>query len=190
VVVLDDTKLVAAAEVVSAFADIAAFAADVVAVDIPFVLQAEGWRAADREAKRLLGRRHSTIFMTPPAPVVECDTYEAANALCRRLTGGGLSRQMFNLFARVREVAASGVPIYEVHPELAFAAIAGTPLPTKRSASGLAQRRGLLEAAGVELPGTAGHDMLDAAVCALVARRIASGDARALPAGGPSIIWY
>ena len=187
VIVLDDGA-VATAEVVPTFAEVVALDASVLAVDIPFALQADGWRVADREAKRLLGARHSTIFMTPPEAVLACIDYPSANARCRELTGGGLSKQMYNLFARMREVRAAGVPVHEVHPELAFVSMAGAPLPSKRTAEGMACRRSLL--ANLDLPPAASHDLLDAAVCALVARRIAAGTARSLPEGGPGVIWY
>ncbi len=189
VVTLRDGR-VEAAEVVPAFADVVALNADVVAVAIPFVLQTDGWRVADREAKALLGRRHSTIFMTPPAAVVDCEAYDAANALCGELTGGGLSRQMYNLFVRIREVRASGARVHEVHPDLAFAALAGEPLPTKRSVEGRRSRLELLGDAGIHPPAESTHDLLDAAACALVAQRIAAGSARSLPAGGPPVLWY
>ena len=180
VVALDDTRL-SFAGVVPRFTDIKA---DVIAIDIPFLLQADGWRDADREAKRLLGARHSTLFLTPPASVVDCLDYPTANARCRELTGGGLTKQMFNLFARIREVRDAGVDVYECHPELVFLRLAGAPLPSKRTADGLAQRRALL--ADLDLPRNATHDVLDAAACALAAADIAAGRSRSVG----EVIWY
>ncbi len=177
-VILEDGEVVAA-EIVAAFADVVG---DVIAVDIPCVLQDAGWRAVDYEAKRLLGARHSTLFLTPPEAVVACADYATANARCRELTGGGLSKQMFNLFARIREVRADGRHVYECHPELVFTRLAGAPLPSKRTAEGLSARRPLLPA----LPTNASHDLLDAAACALAAADIAAGTGRSL--GG--VIWY
>jgi predicted RNase H-like nuclease len=166
------------------FADVVRLGASVVAVDIPFVLHARGWRAADREAKAMLGARHSTLFMTPPAMVVDCTDYSTANACCRELTGGGLSKQMYNLFPRVREVLAARLGVYECHPELVFARLAGAPLSSKRTADGLARRRELLD--GLGLPPSASHDVLDAAACALAAADIAAGCGRSIA----DTIWY
>jgi predicted RNase H-like nuclease len=72
--------------------------------------------------------------------------------------------------------------MYEVHPELAFAALAGAPLAdSKHKPAGLAVRRDLLAAAGFALPsvvaGAAENDLLDAAAVAWSARRIAAGQA-------------
>src|SRR5512132_1317467 len=60
--------------------------ASVIAVDIPIGLLATGWRQADLEAKRFLHPRTSSVFMTPPRPVVEAASYPDANRLCRELT--------------------------------------------------------------------------------------------------------
>ena len=182
VVVLDDDGVVDT-RVVARFADLPR--ADVLAVDIPFVLQRDGWRAADRQAKRLLGARHSTLFLTPPAAVVDCADYPTANTRCRELTGGGLSKQMFNLFGRIREVRDTGVDIHECHPELVFMRLAGgRPLASKRTAAGVAERRALLS--HLDLPADATHDVLDAAACALAAADIAAGAGHSID----GVIWY
>jgi predicted RNase H-like nuclease len=82
------------------------------------------------------------------------------------------------------------VRLYEVHPELSFAALAGgAPLPdSKHTLAGLAVRRGLLRAAGITLPprvaGLAENDLLDAAAVAWSARRIAAGLAVVLAGAG------
>jgi predicted RNase H-like nuclease len=74
-----------------------------------------------------------------------------------------------------------------VHPELAFAALAGAPLTvTKHSPDGRAVRRALLAGAGIRLPAgrvpvpvprPAEDDVLDAAAVAWSAARIAAGTA-------------
>jgi predicted RNase H-like nuclease len=72
--------------------------------------------------------------------------------------------------------------LYEVHPELSFAALAGAPLPdSKHTPAGLAARRDLLARAGITLPpkvaGAAADDLLDAAAVAWSVLRIAAGTA-------------
>ena len=93
----------------------------------------------------------------------------------------------------------------EAHPELSFAALAGAPLASRKSTwAGAAERRSLLERAGIVLPGDLGRagaqaavdDVLDAAAVAWTARRVAAGSARSLPDpperfsdGIPCAIW-
>jgi predicted RNase H-like nuclease len=165
--------------------------AAVTGIDMPLGLLADGWRDADRLARSALGRRGVTVFAIPPRPVWECATYAEANAVCRALTGKGLAAQSWGLRRKIFEAdeyrrrpatAAAGICLYEVHPELAFAALAGAPLPdSKHTKAGLAVRRGLLAQAGILLPpkvvGAAEDDLLDAAAVAWSARRIAAGRA-------------
>jgi predicted RNase H-like nuclease len=153
---------------------------------MPLGLLADGWRDADALARRALGRRGVTVFAIPPRPVWEQPTYAEANRACRELTGNGLSAQTWGLRGKLLEADAfrrtSPARLYEVHPELAFAALAGAPLQeSKHTPAGLAVRRQLLVQAGLTLPATVAgapeNDLLDAAAVAWSARRIASGDA-------------
>ncbi len=161
--------------------------AAVTGIDMPLGLLAAGWRDADRLARRALGRRGASVFAIPPRPALEAPSYAEANRTCRALTGQGLSVQAYGLRRKIAEAeacrrAAAGVRLYEVHPELAFAALAGSPLAdSKHTAAGLAIRRQLLAAAGIVLPprvaGVPENDLLDAAAVAWSARRIAAGQA-------------
>jgi predicted RNase H-like nuclease len=163
--------------------------AGVTGIDMPLGLLPEGWRAADLLARRELGRRGSCVFAIPPRPVWRQPCYADANRRCRELTGRGMSAQAWGLRAKLleadlfrREAACSREPLFEVHPELSFAALSGAPLAaSKHSPDGLAIRRALLAAAGVILPsrvpGAAEDDLLDAAAVAWSARRIAAGTA-------------
>jgi predicted RNase H-like nuclease len=172
----------------------------VVGIDMPLGLLAAGWRAADRAARGLLGPRRSSVFAIPPRSVWLQDSYPAANRRCRELTGQGLSVQTWGLRARLLEAdryrEVSPRPLYEVHPELAFGAMAGTPLPySKHTPAGRELRRELLARTGIEpLTGQApaagqaqvtrqapAADTLDAAAVAWSAWRIATGQAVVLP---------
>jgi predicted RNase H-like nuclease len=183
--------------------------ARVVAVDIPIGLLEAGWRRADAAARRVLGARAATVFAIPPRPVVEAPTYQEANRRCRTLTGRGLSRQAWALVPRILDVErchdATGRDLWEVHPEVSFRDLAGRPLDAaKRTAVGQAARRALLAGAGITLPAgllasrlAAAHDVLDAAVVAWSAARIAAGTAASLPdpperdrGGRPIAIWH
>ena len=177
-----------------------------VAIDIPIGLPAETVRMADRAAKRLLGARSSSVFFAPPRPVLEVETYRAANALSKDRFGFGLSAQSYALRTKVIEVddLAPVDRMFEVHPEVTFWMLAGRVLPSKKTWEGVMARRRLLETAGLELPddlGPAGEvpvdDVLDAAAASLSAARIASGTAVSLPDppelnahGHEMAIWY
>jgi predicted RNase H-like nuclease len=162
----------------------------VTGIDMPLGLLAEGWRTADAAARTLLGPRGACVFAIPPRPVWVSPDYAAANARCRELTGRGMSAQAWGLRAKLLEAdrfrLGSRFPLYEVHPELSFAELAGAPLPdSKHSRPGLARRRALLSGAGIALPdrvpGAGADDLLDAAAVAWSAARIATGTACVLP---------
>jgi predicted RNase H-like nuclease len=170
----------------------------VTGIDMPLGLLSAGWRDADQLARRTLGRRGVTVFAIPPRPVWECETYPEANQACRELTGKGLSIQAWGLrrkiaeadeFRRATTAPGGSAHLYEVHPELSFAAMAGAPLPdSKHTPAGLAIRRELLAQAGIVLrfriKGAGEDDLLDAAAVAWSARRIAAGEAVALTSPG------
>ncbi|SDT41154.1 Predicted nuclease (RNAse H fold) [Friedmanniella luteola] len=165
-----------------------------VGVDIPIGLPERGPRQADLLARDRLGPRRSSLFLTPVRAALELGDYAAAVAVQRAVTGQGFSRQAFGLRAKVLEVdrllRAGGRPLHEVHPELAFATLAGAPLATgKKTWAGAVERRRLLAAAGIVLegdlgpaPGRAGvDDVLDAGAAAWTALRIRDGRAASLP---------
>jgi len=154
-----------------------------VGIDMPVGL-VDGPRDTDAAARALLPGRASSVFSTAPRAVVDgfvdgsITSHAEATARCVAVTGVGLSQQAWRLVPKMAEVerlAASGVVLTEVHPELAFATVAGQPLPRKRSWPGLMLRAGLLRELGVVLPTrfegdtrAAPDDVVDAAVCAWV----------------------
>lgn len=165
-----------------------------VGVDIPIGLAEDRHRAADRAAKRILGRRASTIFLVPSREVLRLEPYGVANQRWRELSGAGLSRQAYGLRSKVLEVDqwldAAPCPVWEVHPEVSFAELLGEPIAaSKKTPKGVALRRAALADAGVVLDGVAEafsrvagvDDVLDAGVVAWTARRILQGRARFVP---------
>jgi predicted RNase H-like nuclease len=163
--------------------------AGVIGIDMPLGLLESGWREADREARGLLGPRRSSVFSIPPRSVWAQASYQAANQRCRELTGQGFSIQAWGLRAKLLEAdryrLTCGHPLYEVHPELAFCAMAGTPLVhSKHTAAGRDLRRALLSQVGLTVPLVPlapVTDTLDAAAVAWSAWRIAAGRAVTLP---------
>lgn len=178
-----------------------------IGVDIPIGGVESGWRDADLAARARLGRRASTVFLMPPREVWALESYEAANTELRRRSGAGLARQSFHLFRKMREAEAERDQhdLFESHPELVFAAMAGAPLVTKNSWAGLVRRRALLSEVGIVFPddlGPAGvvpsDDVLDAAAVAWCAYQRGRGGASHVPdpvtqfdnRGRPIVIWF
>jgi predicted RNase H-like nuclease len=172
--------------------------AEVVGIDIPIGMPESGRREADVAARALLGPRRNSVFFTPPRPVVEASAHAEASAVSLRLTGFGISRQAFALAPKLLEVdewiRRAPCPVYEVHPEVSFALLIGSPATaSKHSWAGVSERRTALDSAGLNLDGVDGEaarragvdDMLDAAAAAWTARRIAHGHAVAIPESAP-----
>ena len=206
-VALVDSRF-AAARLVGGFAELVDDPAAVIGVDIPLGA-ASIRRAADDSARELLGPRRSSVFQPPPRDLLDVSDYASANAASRARHGFGIMRQAWNLKPKMLDAEphwhASVDRIFEVHPELAFAAIGGAPRPhAKKTWSGTKDRTALLHGVGIELPddlGAAGiagiDDVLDAAAVAWSAARIAAGTACSVPtppergsAGRPVAIWW
>lgn len=180
---------------------------DAIGVDIPIGMPQTATRRADREARRFVGSRAPSVFDTPPRAVLEAPTYEEARNISLSKYGRGVSAQSYRLREKLLDVdrARSGHPIFEVHPEVSFCGLAGKPLAhNKRSWNGQMLRRRLLMGAGLALPdelddaaAVAVDDVLDAAVVAWSAMRIARGAAISIPEppedderGYSMAIWY
>ena len=164
--------------------------AEAYGIDIPIGL-VDATRHADAAARAALGRRGSTVFPAPCATALAQETYAEANVTQRRLVAAGLSKQAYMLKERIVDAArvAKDPRVHEIHPELAFARIAGEPLPPKRTWAGMRARIRWLGHRGVTLPEDLGDvgrapvdDVLDAAVVALAAKHVREGTARKFPA--------
>jgi predicted RNase H-like nuclease len=184
--------------------------AQVIAVDIPIGLPRgldDFPRLADREAKRFLGRHHRSVAYIPPREVLEEPTIETARNRAHDL-GFKVQRQAYGLREKALEVAnfigrlSTPHPIREVHPEVSFRALAGEKdlRHRKNTWNGFVERHRLLAEQGLDVllepfagPATVHvdvDDVLDAAVAAWSARRIAEGAAEALGPEGAPRIWY
>lgn len=185
-----------------------------ICVDMPIGLIDRGARPCDRAARAQLPRaRKSSVFAAPRRYMLGL-TYQDVRDGARARGDAGLSIQAFNIMPKIAELDSALSPgdqdwVLETHPELAFHRLnAGAELPRKADPAGAAARRALLEAAGLaDLDALlAAHpraqakpdDVLDAAVCALVARDSLCGRARRVPEGTPERdarglrmeIWY
>ncbi|MGE0041457.1 MAG: DUF429 domain-containing protein [Vicinamibacterales bacterium] len=171
-----------------------------IVVDIPIGLPAAGARRCDIEARRLLGRaRQASVFSAPSRAALDgAGDYAAACRLNERAVGTRLSRQAFGILPKIAEMDALITPalqaaVREGHPEVVFRVLArGGLAASKRTAEGRAERLALLATAGVDVAveeirarlgrsRVAPDDVLDAAACAVAARRVAAGEAVVFP---------
>ena len=158
----------------------------------------KGGRLADSEARRILGKRGSSVFSAPCRSAVYASDYQTALLNSRRSdpAGIGLSKQSWNLCPKIREIDQflQQRPdlkqiIFEVHPELAFYTMNGSDvlIPKKRSSEGLAIRKDLLINAGMspEIVNPSNDDALDAIACLWSAKRITEGLSNQVPNHNP-----
>lgn len=181
--------------------------AAVIAVDMPIGLPERipaGGRGPERLVRRHLGERQSSVFALPSRAAVYAQDYGEACAIALATSDPPrkVSKQAFFLFPKIREIdalmradPALADRVFEVHPELAFWRVNGEAamaLPKKVKSevqgSGLAERRAVLVAQGYPADfldavprGAGADDLLDAAVNALIARRLYAGTARSFP---------
>jgi predicted RNase H-like nuclease len=168
--------------------------AGVAGVDMPLGLMDTEVRSSDREAKRRLGARSSSLFVMPPRPVFDAVDHASASTVARALTGAGISIQTWGLRRKILEAeqvhAESPRLMREVHPELSFREMGLQPSDgRKKSWRGQRARLRILAEHGIDLPedlggavaAVAADDVLDAAAAAWSAQRIATGAAYSLP---------
>jgi predicted RNase H-like nuclease len=169
----------------------------IVAVDMPIGLAVSGRRMCDEAARAALPGKASSVFPMPVRKALDFPDYAGANAWSKAHAQGGIVKQAWNLRPKILELEAAraadpDAPVYEAHPELAFARLAHGPLPKKRTPGGAAARLELLERQGLQsvrdvlkqVPKQAASadDILDAAVLLITAQRIAKGEAEHFPA--------
>jgi predicted RNase H-like nuclease len=169
-----------------------------IGIDIPIGLPTNGSRRADLEAKQLLKDRRSSVFLTPPRAVLEAATHAEATKLAVDLVGAGISQQSYALRSKIFEVerwitTSPPCDVREVHPEVSFALLLGSPASTsKKRWGGMTERRDALERVGLGMHHISSNaakfaavdDVIDAAVAAWSAERIAEGRAQSFPDRG------
>ncbi len=134
--------------------------ARLILIDIPIGLINKGpvERTCDIEARRMLGsRRAPSIFPVPCRGVLYTNSYKKACALNKKLSGRSISKQVWHIIPRIREVdrfirhtghRLTHPPIRETHPELCFRAIAGYPMQHgKKTGPGHKERLAILKMA-------------------------------------------
>jgi len=110
-------------------------------------------RSCDMQARKILGKRHSSIFSPPCLQALYEQTYSSASTLNFTLTGKKISKQSWNIFQRIREVNEflhqnhwARSLFFESHPELAYQKLNNhTPLQySKKTNDGILERLDIL----------------------------------------------
>lgn len=170
-------------------------------VDMPIGLAETGVRGADMAAKRVLGRWNARVFLTPCRGVFAAGDYAAANAASRAISGKGLSKQMWHIMPKIREVDEAlrddwvRAVVRECHPEICFWGLSGAVIgENKKTPEGFARRMAVLAryVEGAEdlvadalrvssRRDVAADDVVDAMVCVVTAAGVWDGSLRTLP---------
>ncbi|MEL6985655.1 MAG: DUF429 domain-containing protein, partial [Actinomycetota bacterium] len=162
------------------------------AIDMPIALLDHHPRIGDTEARKHLGPRRSSVFPSPVRAVLGSSDYDDARRRSRASAGIAPSLQAFNLLPAIAHLDPLIEPedqdrVVEAHPELAFARLAGEPLPhAKTTAEGRRHRRRLLIdhdpafEALIDASPLPPVDLLDAAALTVTAARVSTGDDRRL----------
>jgi predicted RNase H-like nuclease len=167
-----------------------------VGIDMPIGLPERGARDCDRAARRLLGRRRSSVFPAPIRAVLPADSWADACSRRERVEDKRMSVQAWAIVAKVRDLDRAlrrspdrRIWVREVHPEVSFLAWNGALAPSKKSREGREARLRLVAREfgsdayrGVRaryLVKDVGHDdILDAFAALWTAERVLRGEER------------
>ena len=100
---------------------------EVVGIDIPIGLPEKGPRDCDVNARKLLGKRGSSVFPAPIRAVLSAKDYRHACDIREKIEGKKMSKQAWAIVQKIREVdfllkerGELRSLFYEVHPEVSF----------------------------------------------------------------------
>ena len=147
------------------FKDIAELMAELadaqrILIDMPIGLKVDAPRQLESQLRKLLGKKRSSVFPVPARPAVYAPSYEKACQLNVTALGKKLSKQSWNICAKIQQVDQyliehrdSRGKLLESHPELAFQRLAGRELEHgKKTRSGLQERLQILGLHNAALP--------------------------------------
>ncbi|MDR0951837.1 MAG: DUF429 domain-containing protein [Oscillospiraceae bacterium] len=125
--------------------------ADVIIIDIPigFMDAGNNERPGDKLARKMVGKRASSVFPVPCRRAIYAESYEQASLINKNSTGRGLSKQSWAIVPKIREVDEflREYPhmrrcLIESHPELCFTALRCEPCEySKKTPEGLSERK-------------------------------------------------
>ncbi len=188
---------VAIADSFAALLDGPLASAQLIVIDMPIGLSESPGRTCEKETRRAIGLRRSSVFPSPLRGMLAFDNYEEANAF-GKARGAGLSKQAWNITAKIREIDQIITPplqarVVEGHPELSFTRLAGAPCThAKRTPEGKRERLRRLKDNGInDAPALLERtraaysskrvfdddDLIDALALALTAKALLGGEA-------------
>ena len=121
-------------------------------IDMPVGLDKnpqKGGRLVDKEARKILDKRKSSIFNAPIRDVLKAKSYNEANTISKN-KGLGISKQSWNLIPKINELdqilqIKIRPQIYESHPELCFQIMNDGALKfSKKEKLGIKERKNIL----------------------------------------------
>jgi len=124
-------------------------------IDIPIGLPFEASRACDVEARRILGRRGSSVFPAPSREAIDAKDYRDACSKNFDVLGKKISKQAWNISPKIKQVddllqadPLARATMRESHPEIAFWSLnAGSAfVHNKKTAAGSRERLRILTA--------------------------------------------
>jgi predicted RNase H-like nuclease len=171
-------------------------------IDIPIGLMDHDRRTCDTLARAFCRPRHNSVFSAPCRSTLAASTYELACRPNFQAGGKSITKQLFGILPKIREVDAAMSPnlqvcVREAHPEVSFAAIGGAGkgmAHSKKTVEGEAERLALLAPFfGPIDPGQIRYrlgssrierdDIVDALACLATANRISRSMHLALTRG-------
>ena len=131
---------------------------ELIIIDMPVGLDnniQQGGRLVDKEARKKLLKRKSSIFNAPIRDVLKAKSYNEANSISKS-KGLGISKQSWNLVPKINELdqilqIKIRPKIYESHPELCFQIMNGGVLKfSKKEKMGIKERKNILIKNGLD----------------------------------------
>ena len=125
---------------------------ELIIIDMPVGLDKniqQGGRLVDKEARKQLLKRKSSIFNAPIRDVLKAKSYNEANSISKS-KGLGISKQSWNLVPKINELdqimqIKIRPQIYESHPELCFQTMNEDELRfSKKENLGIKERKKIL----------------------------------------------
>lgn len=152
-------------------------------IDMPLGFAFDVYRKSEIEARYLLKNRRSSIFFSPTVQAFQANDYPVSSSINRQLIGKGLSKQVFNLFPKIKEAISfkdkNPHSVFESHPELCFLGWKGSPaVYSKKTQEGVQERLNLIKDLSVETYNlynkhslkVSNDDVLDAMIMGLTAK--------------------
>ena len=131
---------------------------ELIIIDMPIGLDKniqQGGRLVDKEARKKLLKRKSSIFNAPIRDVLKAKSYNEANSISKS-KGLGISKQSWNLVPKINELdqimqIKIRPQIYESHPELCFQIMNDGVLKfSKKEKMGIKERKNILIKNGLD----------------------------------------